>query len=403
MILAKNKVKPTSFHGMTGKYNEDNKLIFKNRNFTSNDYYSNTYIMSLLGSGKYWYGITVGSRGRGKSYSGKNTALKWIKKQLRDIMKAFKNGEVRKFMWWRLSTSAIDAILENNGSSFFEPELLRKHKMVVMINLSDIYFAHEDDYELDGETRKYNWVRVGKVAAIQNYYIYKGNQMNDYDLIIMDELVRAESEKRTFDIPKAFINMIENVCRERKGIKVLIYANTIGEMHEVRDLFDFMPLPGKYGIYKIPHKRAVIEYLDDSEKWKQKKAQTMAGVLSSKMSEFSNVHKDSLNEAADLFVQRKDAVGRRYFLSLKIATGLFLEVFSWKGVYYIDTDSLGAKNNNMRYAIGRELATATVRYSDEIIKLIRELWDNGKLRFSTRMAFQWFREYAHKYSVITLK
>ena len=51
-----------SFYGLVG-YWESDKLKFKNKNFTSTTFYSNTYMMSLYTKG-YRFFCTIGSRGR---------------------------------------------------------------------------------------------------------------------------------------------------------------------------------------------------------------------------------------------------------------------------------------------------------------------------------------------------
>lgn len=367
--------------------------VTHNKNFTSNNYYSNTYMMSHFP--KYWYFVTIGSRGRGKTYSGKNYAIKWILKQ-------WDSPNLRKFMWWRLTNDAVSKVLENNGSTFFEKSLLDKYDIIVNVTNSDLYFAKRSDYTEDSDgDRQYNFKHVGKVASIQEYYKYKGNQLNDYDLIIMDELVRAESERRTFNIPKAFINMIENVARKRKGIRVMIYANAIGEMQEVKQLFGFMPLPGKFGIYKLHHKRTIIEYLDDSEQWKEEQSQTYAGILQSS-SEFTNKHVDPLEDQEDFFIERKHTAGKIYFASLKIDRGLWLDIHSFRSFYYIDTDNYTSKQMQKanRYALGRDLVSANTMYSKEIIKFIQEMWNLGSFRFSNRIAYEWFTKALDKYNII---
>ena len=377
------------------KYANNLPIPRQNRNFTSNDYYSNTYMASHFP--KYVYFLTIGSRGRGKTYSGKKYAIKWILNQ-------WNNKEIKKFMWWRLTNDAVNKMLENNGSTFFESELLEKYGINVSVVNNDLFFAKRAEAEIDeaGATN-YKWKHVGKVASIQEYYKFKGNQFNGYDLIIMDELVRAESEKRTFNIPRAFINMVENVARKRKvgSIRVLIYANAIGEMQEVKQLFGFMPLPGRFGVYKLYHKRAIIEYLDDSEEWKKEQAQTYAGLLSTS-SEFTNVHFNPLDDKDDIFVERKNSSGKNYFCSIKIEQGIFLTIYSFKGNYFIDTEnytSKGLKRMN-NYAMGRDLVTTTTLYSKEIIKFIQEIWDVGKFRFSSPIVYEWFTKSLSKYNVV---
>ena len=422
-----------SFVGMTGRWVDD-KLIFKNRNFTATDYYSNTYMMSL--THRYWYFMTIGTRGKGKTFSGKKGSIKWIKKQVEQIMEDFVKGDVsniRRFMWWRLTNDAVLKVTENNGATFFEQKLLRKYKISVKIVASDIYFALDGDYTVDIKwidddeeshrevmhikdanyyleqnsaelvgDKKINWIHVGKIAAIQEYFKYKGNQFEEYDRIIMDELVRAKSERRTFDIPSAFINMIENIARTREGVRVFIYANAIGEMQEVKQLFGFMPLPGRFGIYKLYHKRAVIEYLDDSKEWKDKQSKTMAGVLRGKASEFTNVHEDPLDDKEDFFIARKFVKGKRYFMSLKIKRGLWLDIHSYKGIYYVDTDNYTSKKmaKQNKFALGRDLVTANTTYSKEYIKFIKEMWELGRFRFSSPICYEWFTKALDKYNII---
>ena len=364
-----------------------------NKNFTSSDYYSNTYMMSHFP--KYWYFVTIGSRGRGKTYSGKNYAIKWILNQ-------WNNPNMRRFMWWRLTNDAVSKVLENNGSTFFEKSLLDKHDIVVNVVNSDLFFAKRDEGVKDADGNvQYTFKHVGKVASIQEYYKYKGNQLNDYDLIIMDELVRAESERRTFNIPKAFINMIENVARKRKGIRVMIYANAIGEMQEVKQLFGFMPLPSRFGIYKLFHKRTIIEYLDDSEQWKEEQSQTYAGILSSS-SEFTNKHVNPMEDLEDFIIARKNVTGKTYFFSLKWARGMWLDIHSWRGFYYVDTDNYTSKQmqKQIRYALAKELVSSDTIFSKEIIKFIQEMWNLGKFRFSSHICFEWFTKALEKENII---
>jgi hypothetical protein len=388
------RINEHSFHGLVGKYDEQGNLYFKNKNFTSTEYYSNTYMMSHFP--KYWFFLTIGSRGRGKTYSGKKYAIKFILDQNT-------TKDLRKFMWWRLTNDAVEKIKESGGRDFFEKELLEEYGISVRIINNDIMFAKTEEAFIneDGEM-ELEWFHAGKIASIQEYYKYKGNQLNEYDVIIMDELVRAESERRTFNIPKAFVNMIENVARTRKGIRVMIYANAIGEMQEVKQLFGFMPLPGKFGVYKMPNKRAIIEYLDDSKEWKQEQAQTLAGVLRGNATEFTNIHTDPHEGIEDFFIQRKFTTGKRYFASIKIDRGLWLDIHTFKGVYYVDTDNYTSKKmqKQNRYALDRELVTVKTMYSKEIIKFIQEIWSVGQFRFSSKICYEWFTKALNKYNII---
>ena len=393
--------------GLRPKYTPEGLIYFANKNFTSNDYYQNTWIMSHFP--KYWYFLTIGSRGRGKSFEGKQYSMKYIRGQLKEMRKnGYSNTqivkELRKFMWWRLTNDAVDKVKENAGRDFFEKQLQEKYRISVRVVNSDIMFSFYEDNIIDNEGEiKQTWFPVGKIASIQEYYKYKGNQLEDYDVIIMDELVRAESERRTFNIPSAFINMIENVCRTRKGIRVMIYANAIGEMQEVKQLFGFMPLPGKFGVYKLFHKRSIIEYLDDSKEWKQQQEQTMAGVLRPKnQSEFDNRHVNDMEDKEAFIIQRKLVRGKKYFASVKIDRGRWLDIHFWDDLYFVDTDSYTSKRNKKanRYALNRALVTADTIYSKDLIKSIQDIWEVGKFRFSSNTCYKWFTDALNKYNIV---
>ena len=352
-------------------------LVVKNKNFQSDAYYSNSYIMSLFP--KYKYFVTIGSRGRGKTYSAKKY-----------VIKRFKKGHIKKFAWLRLTDSAVEKIIESNGATFFERTLLEKYKINIQIENSDIYFSKDEDFTTDKEgNKKYNYTHVGKVMSLQSYFKYKGNQFEDYDLIIMDELVRETTERRTFEIVSAFINQIENICRFRKDIRVLIYCNAINEMQEISGLFGFVPFPGKFGVYKIPNKKAVIEYLQDSVEWKKKRADTMAGLLiSEKDTSFSNKH---INDTTDIILDRRVIPKRTHLFRIKIDKYVELDLLTSNEIVFVDNASFYTGNVINRYVLNQSMATPVHKYSTELIKILKEWWNIGKYRFSSQFTFLDFK------------
>ena len=117
------QVIPSQFYGLVSQFDENNNIYYKNKNFTSTEYYSNTYMMSHT---EYWFFLTIGSRGRGKTFSGKKYCIKFV---LDQIENGIPNGQLRKFMWWRLTTDAITKVIQNNGATFFEKELLNRYQI----------------------------------------------------------------------------------------------------------------------------------------------------------------------------------------------------------------------------------------------------------------------------------
>jgi len=120
-------------------------ITLKDSNFFSNEYYSPSYLLSHFP--KYKIFCTFGSRGRGKTYSGKNL-----------ILNRFNDGRYgdgkKKFAWIRLNEDAIQNLLEADGATFFEQSLLTKHHVAVTTKGSNIMFNGEE---------------VGKALSLQKY------------------------------------------------------------------------------------------------------------------------------------------------------------------------------------------------------------------------------------------
>lgn len=348
-------------------------------NFSSKTYYKNVFALSHFNPHeevpRYRIFLGIGSRGRGKTYSGKNYVAN----------KIVYDPKFRKFAWIRLTDKACENLLENDGSTFFESSILEKKKLSVMSQGSDVYFKR-----INEPNEKY--IQRGKVLSLQNYHNWKGNQFEEYDVIVIDELVRAENERRTFNIPKAFVNTLETIIRERTNVVILIYANAINEMQEIKQLFGFMPLPGKFGVYKLYHQRAIIEYLDDSNEWKQRKSMTIAGRLGQGMSEFKNVHADPLADL-DAFIPRAKVSKKVYLMSVKLTRApMWIDIFKNGSKYYLDYKTYSPeKLSRNTYALHRSLVNNAFVFSQEIVKFIKEAWDNNLLQYSNNTIYEMTR------------
>lgn len=337
-----------------------------NRNFTSNDYYSNTWMMSQ-DINKWWYRATIGSGGRGKTYSGRKRALK-----------GFKNDK-RGFIWLRLTDQAVDNLLQNNAMGLFPIELKRKYKIEVKNKGNAIYFNDE---------------LAGYVASIQGYYKNKGQeiQLPDYRLsttlktnpefsnfdIFADELIREAAERNTFDVKKAFQNQIENVVRRKKGIRVFIYANFLTEIRDIEELFDIKIVSGQFGIYRNQKTKTVIEYLEDSEAWKAKQQDTYAGVLNVDGGRFSN----KADEDNKLIVYNHKLRGSTIAFNLKIGIHVYA-VKRWQGSLVLAFFK-GNENKQTTYCLRPEFMTTYLQtYNEEIRKTMNEMFNRGKLKFTS--------------------
>jgi hypothetical protein len=352
-----------------------------NKNFTSSDYYSNTWMMSLPVD-KWWYRITVGSGGRGKTYSGRKM-----------VLKNFKN-KGRRFVWLRLSGKAVDNLLQNNAMGLFPAELLSKYGLKVTTKANAIYL---------------NEKLAGYVASLQDYYNNKGQEFNlnelpDYSLrklsrdrkianwanydIIADELIREESERNTFNIKKAFQNQIENIVRTKRGVRVLIYANYLTEIRDIEELFDIKLISGKFGIYRNYNTRSVIEYLEDSKEWVSKQAVSYARVLNVDGGRFANKHVDENR----LIIYNHMLRGSTIQFNLKME-GAIYTVKRWNNQLVI-CHYKGNENSKPTYALlPTFMTTKDQNYNKEIRLMLMEMFSRGKLSFTSHSTYLTYMKY----------
>lgn len=346
-----------------------------NRNFTSNDYYSNTWMASLPVD-KWWYRVTVGSGGRGKTYSGRKLAFK---------------GSINKgrmFVWVRLTQAAVANLLKNDAMGLVPIELRNKYKMDVKTKSNAIYI---------------NDRLAGYVVSLQDYYNNKGEeftleQAEDFSLkklhkdklianwaefdIYADELIREASERNTFDIKKAFQNQIENIVRRKKGIRVFVYANYLTEIRDIEELFDIQLISGKFGIYRNYNTRTVIEYLKDSDEWKATQKDSYAGVLNVDGGRFANMH----TEDNRLIVYNHLLRGSKIEFNLKI-DNVKLAVKRWNDKIVL-AHYTGNENNKKTYALLPKFITTNESYNKEIRLMLSEMFNRNKLIFTSYATYQ---------------
>lgn len=357
-----------------------------NPNFTNNNWYSNEYVLSNYP--KYKIFVTVGSRGRGKTYSGKNL-----------ILNRFNKHHKKKFAWIRLNEEPIQNMLANNGGSFFEPSLLRKKKVNVKTESGNIFFTKSKN----PKDKDAKWTNVGRALSLQKYADWKGNDFEDTDLIIIDELVRAQTQKKTFDIPSAFINTIENIARERTDVMILIYTNTIGEMVEIRDLFSFLPMPGNFGVFKLPHKQTIVEYLDDSKEWRKRKKNTLAGVLigNKEMAEFTNVN-TSLSSSVSEIWPRSKIKGKQFAFNFLLARNYVVSIYSVGEEIWMDWNKYASikEKASPTFSIHPQMVGGGVIFNKEVRDMVRNALYNNKIKYSDYSLKQDFFKYAVTYKLV---
>ena len=108
-----------------------------------------------------------------------------------------------------------------------------------------------------------------------------------YYNICLDEMNREKNEKNSFDIVYSFTNQLENLVRSTKNrVRVLCVGNTLEEASDILCTFNF--IPEKFGRYKLKKKRCVIDYIEPSEKYLERRKGTIADILMPDASTFTN-------------------------------------------------------------------------------------------------------------------
>ena len=137
---------------------------------------------------------------------------------------------------------------------------------------------------------------MARVLALSTFYNDKGSGLFDADFlkdpnmyynICLDEMNREKNEKNTFDIVYAFTNQLENLVRStKKRLRVICIGNTLEEASDLLCAFNF--LPEEFGRYKLKNKRAVIEYIEPSDRYLARRKGTIADILMPTASTFTN-------------------------------------------------------------------------------------------------------------------
>ena len=91
-----------------------------------------------------------------------------------------------------------------------------------------------------------------------------------YYNIAFDEMNREKNEKKTFDIVYAFTNQIENLIRStKKRVRIICIGNTLEEASDLLCAFNF--IPEKFGRFKLKKKRCIIENIEPSEAYMERR------------------------------------------------------------------------------------------------------------------------------------
>lgn len=274
--MAKRKLKLTNYtKKRLTKAEKD--AIFAKREF---------YVLrSLLGYSWAMFYILLGGREAGKSYAvTKFYSAQWLFRQ-------------RPFYWLRLTEESKRKLLKNNAEKLIDPDIRRAFNIELVTSGDNVYqVTKRSAPDKNGKTKILEKKLMCRVMALSTFYNDKGSGLFDneflnnpemYYNICLDEMNREKNEKNSFDIVYSFVNQLENLIRStKKRVRIIMIGNTLEEASDLLCSFNF--IPEKFGRYKLHNKRAVIEYIEPSEAYLNRRKGTVADILLPNESTFTN-------------------------------------------------------------------------------------------------------------------
>ena len=254
------------------------RAYYKKKEKREAEWYS---IRSLLGYSWALFLFLIGGREAGKSYA----TTDFFCRQWR------RYG--RPFYWLRLTDKSQEKLLKNNAEKLIDPDLRRKYDLDIVVVGDGVYEVLERS---DKDNRILKKALMCRVLALSTFYNDKGSGLFDKDFladpnmyynICLDEMNRELNERKSFDILYAFANQLENIVRSTKQrVRVICIGNYLEEASDILCAFNF--LPEKFGRYKLKSKRAVIEYIEPTETYLNRRKGTVADILMGNASTFTN-------------------------------------------------------------------------------------------------------------------
>lgn len=239
-------------------------------------------LRSLLGNDWAIFYMLLGGREVGKSYAATNLFTgQWKYKR-------------RPFTWLRLTDTSQKKLLANNAEKLIDPDIRRKYDIELETKGDGVYEVIKTIK--GGHTTSKEKLLMARVLALSTFYNDKGSGLFDKDFlndpnmyynVCLDEMNREKNERKSFDIVYAFTNQLENLVRSTKRrMRVLCIGNTLEEASDILCAFNF--IPETFGRYYLRKKRAVIDYMEPTQAYLERRKGTVADILMPTASTFTN-------------------------------------------------------------------------------------------------------------------
>lgn len=309
-------------------------------------------LRSILGN---WWAIfyfLLGGREAGKSYATTEFFVRQWKLY------------GRPFYWLRLTDTSQKKLLTNNAEKLIDPDLRRKYNLDLMTKGDGVY----EVLERDDKGKPIKKVLMARVLALSTFYNDKGSGLFDKDFlndpnmyynVALDEMNREKNEKRSFDIVYAFVNQLENLVRSTKQrLRVICIGNTLEEASDILSSLNF--LPEHFGRYYLKSKRAVIEYIEPSKKYLERRKGTVADILAPNESTFTN----------------EISIDTSLVTKQRLIKPTYIIAFTKTEKFTVWDSNVVAKFNNEKVPVVPMRPYLDEIYNLERVNQIIELWDN---------------------------
>ena len=180
-------------------------------------------------------------------------------------------------MWIRLSKISVDELLANNAELFVPKELVKRYDLHLTTRGMDVY---------DGEERMARVVSLSEAAKHKGAAMFDMSDTDSFHCCV-DEVAREPGERVLYNIVYNLSSMLETMCRFKDDkIKIIMTCNALSANNEICANFNF--LPTAHGLYRLKKSKALIHFVPDSEDYREKRANTVAGILMGEQSNFTN-------------------------------------------------------------------------------------------------------------------
>lgn len=347
-------------------FKEENRKVRKTA-MLNREFYS---LRSIIGYDWALFLFLLGGREAGKSYAVTNFYVGQYKRYK------------RPFYWLRLSEASARKLLTNNAEKLVDPDLRRKYNLDLVTKGENVYNVLERDE--NGKIVKQEL--MARVLALSTFYNDKGSGFFDKDFlndpkmyynICLDEMNRELNERKSFDIVYAFTNQLENLVRSTKQrLRVICIGNTLEEASDILCAFNF--LPEQFGRFKLKKKRAVIEYIEPSEKYLERRKGTIADILMPTASTFTNKI-----ETDNTLISKERLIKPNYIIKFTKSNDSMFTVWN---------SNVVAMYHNEKAQVMAMRPYLDEVFAPEIQKDMIQLFDSRSFRFRDLITFKKFQK-----------